>query len=80
MLGRGTCGDDIEELSGVPMSTVYSIFHKFIEKFSTIFYEKFVYFPSGDELKKVLAVLTLSKLRPFYLSVVLLSPFSTIKL
>ena len=52
MLGRGNCGDDFEELSGVPMSTVYSIFHVFIKNFSTIFYKKFVYFPKYDELIK----------------------------
>ena len=50
ILARGNCGDDIEEMSGVKESTVYNIFHTFIEKFSFHFYEKFVYFPQGEML------------------------------
>ena len=56
MLARGNCADDIEEMSGVPMSTVYNIFHVFVENFSTIFLDKFVSFPKDEELIKVMAL------------------------
>jgi hypothetical protein len=56
ILVRGNCADDIEEMSGVKESTVYKIFHTFIEKFVEHFYKKFVYFPQGEELIQVLAL------------------------
>jgi hypothetical protein len=56
MLARGNCADDIEEMSGVKESTIYKIFHTFIEKFCEHFYKKFVYFPTGEELIEVLAL------------------------
>ena len=49
MLARGNCADDIEEMSGVPMSTVYNILNVFVENFSTIFLDKFVSFPKDEE-------------------------------
>ena len=56
MLGRGKYADDISEMSGIPVSSVYRFFHAFVDKFSSFYYDSFVKFPSGDELAAVNAL------------------------
>ena len=53
MLGRGNYGDDIAEMSGLHLSSVYYFFHEFIDKFATYFADEFIKFPSGDDLDDV---------------------------
>ena len=53
ILGRGNCADDIFELSGIAESTVNTIFHQFTEVFVHHFYDEYISFPSGQELKRV---------------------------
>ena len=53
MLGRGNFGDDIAEMSGLPLSSVYHFFHEFVDKFATCFADEFIKFPSGDDLDEV---------------------------
>jgi len=57
MLGlRGNYGDDVSEMSGLPMSSIYNFFHQFVDKFSTYYFNTFVYFPKGDELAAIIAI------------------------
>ena len=53
MLGRGSVADDMSEMSKVSASTCYSIFHTFIESFSTSFFDTYVSMPSGSRLDAV---------------------------
>jgi len=53
MLGRGNFGDDIAEMSGLPLSSVYHFFHEFVDKFATCFADQFIKFPDGDDLDEV---------------------------
>ena len=53
ILGRDNDCDTIAELSLIGESTCNSIFKKFVEKFSELFYEKYVYMPTGNEMKEV---------------------------
>jgi len=45
ILGRGSCCDDMEEMSGVAESTCNYIFHQFIEGVATKLFSKYVYPP-----------------------------------
>lgn len=56
MLGKGNDCDTLEELSGVPKSTVNAIFNTFCEEMNMEFFDKFVYMPEGDELEKLMEV------------------------
>jgi hypothetical protein len=55
ILGRGVCADDITELTGIGESTVNQIFHRFCTCFVSELYEKYVSFPSGQDLQRVMA-------------------------
>ena len=53
VLGRGTCFDGIEELTGGSAESHRRFFHDFIIKFSRKYYSEYVYLPrNDDELKK----------------------------
>ena len=54
MLGRGSIADDMSEMSGVGVSTCYSIFNKFIKNFSAKMYDHYVQMPSGDRLRSIM--------------------------
>jgi len=60
ILGRDTCGDDVEELSNIRESTAISIFHQFIEGMVKEVYPSFVKTPlqpgNGAYLREVLTV------------------------
>jgi hypothetical protein len=56
ILGRGHDLDSVNELSLIPTSTCHYIFKQFIYNFSAAFYDRHVYMPVGDELKKVMEV------------------------
>jgi hypothetical protein len=55
VLGRGTCFDGIEEITGASAEVHRTFFHKFIEKFSKTYYKQYVYLPRDDtELEKTM--------------------------
>jgi hypothetical protein len=53
ILGRGSCADDIFEMSGIAESTVNTIFHQFTSGLVDHFYDEFVKYPEGPELDLV---------------------------
>jgi hypothetical protein len=54
IIGRDTDCDTASELSGVPKSTCNTILKQFCAGFVEHFYDSFVYFPGGEELKKIM--------------------------
>lgn len=54
ILGRGSCADDMEELSGVAESTCINIFHVFIANMVTKFFTTYVKPPTGEKLEEVM--------------------------
>ncbi len=52
ILARGNDFDTISELSLVPLSTCHRIFVTFIKSFVVNFFDKYVYFPTGDKLRE----------------------------
>ena len=56
ILGRDACADDCVELSDVSETSCNRIFHKFLEAYPRMYYEKYVYFPEpgSDELANVM--------------------------
>lgn len=53
ILARGSCADDIEELSHVPESTVNYIFKQFVTNFSEKFFDTYIIYPTGDQLGEI---------------------------
>ena len=56
ILGRDNDCDTISELSAIGESTCNNIFRKFVVNFAKHFFESYVNFPEGDELKRVMEV------------------------
>jgi hypothetical protein len=56
MLGKGNDCDTLEELSGIPKSTVNNIFNQFCDEMTTNFFTKYVYMPEGEEREKIMDV------------------------
>jgi hypothetical protein len=56
MLAKDNDCDTLEELTGVPKSTVNIIFNQFCKEMNEFFFDKFVNFPEGAELKKIMDV------------------------
>ena len=54
ILGRGSCADDMEEMSEVKASTINGIFHAFIKGVANTLFKKYVTPPVGDHLKRVM--------------------------
>jgi len=58
ILGRGSCADDINELSGIGESTVHELFKTFVVNFSQRgsdgFYDEWIKPPVGEDLQKVM--------------------------
>ena len=54
ILGRDSCLDDITDFIGMPMETVRSMFHKFIDGVATKLFPGIVSFPTGNELEEVM--------------------------
>lgn len=53
VLGRGTCFDGIEELTGGSSEAHRNFFHKFIKLFSKAYFNEYVYLPRNqDELER----------------------------
>ena len=53
ILARGSCADDIEELSNVPESTVNTIFKQFVTNFSEKFFDSYIIFPTGEQMEEI---------------------------
>ena len=56
ILGRGNCCDDLEELADTFQSTAHSVFKMFVLNFAKEFFADYVKVPTGDRLKKTMAV------------------------
>jgi hypothetical protein len=54
ILGRDTDTDTVSELSNIPKSTCNTILKEFCSGFVLCFFDKFVYYPDGLELKKIM--------------------------
>jgi hypothetical protein len=68
ILGRGNVADDIFEMSKVPESTCNTIFHRFCEKFSEVFFADYVKPPTGSRLQKVMEIYAELGLQDFLLA------------
>lgn len=55
VLGRGTCFDGIEELTGGSAECHRVFFHKFCELFARRYYDEYVYLPRDDNEKRAWA-------------------------
>ena len=53
ILGRGSCADDVNEMSSIGESTCNFIFHQFCHGFVDTYYDDYVYFPEEEELEFV---------------------------
>ena len=53
ILGRGNCADEIAELSSISESHAIATFKNFVVGFVAAYYDMYVYFPEGEELKEV---------------------------
>lgn len=53
ILARGSCADDIFEMSGIAENTVNFIFHEVTSAFAENFYEEFIKYPSDEDLEVV---------------------------
>jgi hypothetical protein len=53
MLGRGSCADDMEELSGIAESSCQHIFRTWLVNFSLAFSKEYIKFPEGERLEQV---------------------------
>ncbi|CAM9515210.1 unnamed protein product, partial [Ectocarpus fasciculatus] len=53
ILGRGNCADEIAELSSISESHAIATFKTFVVGFVAAYYDMYVYFPEGEELKEV---------------------------
>ena len=69
VLARGECHDTASEISGVGESTCHSIFRMFVSKFSRIFRGKMIVIPTGDDLKKSIALFHLFFFMQFFQSI-----------
>ena len=58
ILGRDSCADDINELSGIPGSSMNHLFKKFCTNFVQRIYPQFVKLPDKNKLKKIMEVYT----------------------
>jgi len=56
VLGRGNCFDDIAELADTFESTAHAVFKQFVWNFAKEFFADYVKVPTGDRLKKTMAV------------------------
>ena len=56
LLGRGNCCDDIEDMADIAESSASEIFHVFVEQFVAHFFTTYVKVPTGDRLRKTMAV------------------------
>ncbi|CAM9168548.1 unnamed protein product, partial [Discosporangium mesarthrocarpum] len=53
ILGRGSCFDDIQQLSGISQSRAQSTFHHFCKCFARAMYAKGISIPEGNDLTEV---------------------------
>ncbi|CAM9817255.1 unnamed protein product, partial [Pylaiella littoralis] len=60
VLAAGNSFQDVATFSGMSVKTAETSFHLFCEKFSAALWDKWVYLPVGDELKKVERVFGMS--------------------
>ena len=56
IIGRGNVSDDIAEMSGGCESSVQAVFVAFVEGFVEHFFADFVKVPTGDHLRKTMAI------------------------
>ncbi|CAN0410976.1 unnamed protein product, partial [Scytosiphon promiscuus] len=54
VLGRGNCFDDIPQMGGMSEPTAQRVFHLFTRQFSRTFYSKWVPFPEGETLARIM--------------------------
>ena len=54
VLGRGNFFDDVSQLSGMSIAVAPDCFHAFCKKFVYELYSTWIFFPKGDDLKRVM--------------------------
>ncbi|CAB1100705.1 unnamed protein product [Ectocarpus sp. CCAP 1310/34] len=56
VLGKGTCFDDVEQLSKMSKSMAQATFHKFRRHFAAEMFDEHIYLPTGTYLDEVMGI------------------------